>query len=61
MTANADASIGMELLHQISELYVTLHGFAFSSFFLELYNQCSQIEFKNLNLLQESNQYGGPL
>ena len=36
MTANADASIGMELLHQISELYVTLCGFAFHDFFRTL-------------------------
>ena len=35
MTANADASIGMDLLHQISELYVTVGGFAFTSFGLE--------------------------
>ena len=32
MAANADASIGMEHLHQISELYVTLRGFTFASF-----------------------------
>ena len=49
MTANADSSIGMELLHQISELYVTVRGFAFASFCLELYKQCSKIQFENLN------------
>ena len=32
MIANADASIVMELLHQINELYVALRGFAFASF-----------------------------
>ena len=61
MIANADASIGMELLHQINELYVTLHGFAIASFCLELNKQCSKIQFKNLNLYARSNQHEGPL
>ena len=46
ITANADAFIGMELLHHISELYLTLRGFAFASFCFELYKQCSKKPFK---------------
>ena len=36
MTANADYSIGMVVLHQISELYLTVCGFLFASSCLEL-------------------------
>ena len=36
MTANADDSVGMEVLRQISELYFTVRGFAFANSCLEL-------------------------
>ena len=42
ITANSDDSIGIEVLHQISELYLTVCGFAFASNYLELYKHCSQ-------------------
>ena len=41
ITANSDDSIGIEVLHQISELYLTVCSFAFASNYLELYKHCS--------------------
>ena len=55
MTANADESIGMEFLLQISELYLTVCGFAFTSSCLELYKQCSKKNLKKT--IQNLNHY----
>ena len=53
LTANADDSIGMKVFHQISELDLTVHGFAFASSCLELYKQCSKTPIQKSKSLRK--------
>ena len=62
MTASTDNSLGMEFLRWISELYLTVRGFAFANSCLEMYKQRSNQQIQKSKALRKkvaSKEQGG--
>ena len=53
ITADADDSVGKEVLDRIMELYLTIRGFAFASSCLEMYKQRHKKEIQKSKALRK--------
>ena len=53
VTANADDEVGTEVLKRISELYLTVRGFAFASSCMEMYKQRNKKQLQKSKALRK--------
>ena len=53
VTANSDDKVGKEILRQLSELYLTVRGFAFANSCMEMYKQRSKKQLQKSKALRK--------
>lgn len=53
VTANADDAVGTDILKRISELYLTVRGFAFANSCMEMYKQRSKKKVQKSKALRK--------